>query len=280
LLILVNKSVDNGGEADKNTGGTMGFLHDHVIAITGGCGDIGRATAGRLSAEGARVVLLDLLSEPEGQKVARAFGDGAMYFRTDVTDRPAVEHALNGAVSKHRRLDAVISNAGIVMNQPFLDIEPDKWAKTLAVNLTGCFHVAQTAARIMVRQEPQTNGIRGRIVFTGSWVQDMPFPEGTSYIVSKAGVKAMARNMAQELATKGIRVNVLAPGIVMAGLSKQVYETNPEFGPRATAAIPLGEFGTAEQVAEAFAFLCGPQSSYMTGSVLLVDGGASLVKRQ
>ena len=258
----------------------MGFLNDHVIAITGGCGDIGRATAARLSQEGARVALLDLLSESEGQKTAASFGSKAHYFRADVTDRGAVENALAGAVSKHGRLDAVISNAGMVMNQPFLEIEPEKWAKTLAVNLTGCFQVAQAAARIMVQQEPKADGIRGKVLFTGSWVQDMPFPEGTSYIVSKAGVKAMARNMAQELAGKGIRVNVVAPGIVMAGLSKQVYETNPDFGPRATAAIPLGEFGTAEQVAEAFAFLCGPQSNYMTGSVLLVDGGASLVKRQ
>jgi NAD(P)-dependent dehydrogenase (short-subunit alcohol dehydrogenase family) len=257
----------------------MGFLNDHVIAITGGCGDIGRATAARLSAEGAQVVLMDVIGDQQGEKVAHTFGSGAMYFRADVTERAAVENALNRAVSRHGRLDAVISNAGMVINQPFLDIEPDKWAKTLAVNLTGCFHVAQTAARIMLKQEPQRDGVRGKILFTGSWVQDMPFPEGTSYIVSKAGVKALARNMAQELASQGIRVNIVAPGIVMAGLSKYVYETNPEFGPRATAAIPLGEFGTAEQVAEAFAFLCGPQSNYMTGSVLLVDGGASLVKR-
>jgi NAD(P)-dependent dehydrogenase (short-subunit alcohol dehydrogenase family) len=258
----------------------MGFLNHHVIAITGGCGDIGRATAARLSREGARVALLDLLSETEGQKTAATFGADALYFRADVIDRAAVEDALHRTTSRYGRLDAVISNAGMVMNQPFLEIEPEKWARTLAVNLTGCFHVAQAAARIMVNQEPQPGGVRGKILFTGSWVQDMPFPEGTSYIVSKAGVKAMARNMAQELAGKGIRVNVVAPGIVMAGLSKQVYETNPEFGPRAVAAIPLGEFGTAEQVAEAFAFLCGPQSNYMTGSVLLVDGGASLVKRQ
>jgi NAD(P)-dependent dehydrogenase (short-subunit alcohol dehydrogenase family) len=258
----------------------MGFLNNHVIAITGGCGDIGRATAARISAEGAHVVLLDLLAEAAGKKIAQTFGAEAMYFRADVTDRPAVEEALNGVVSKLGRLNAVISNAGMVLNQPFLEIDPDKWARTLAVNLTGCFHVAQAAARIMVKQDAEADGIRGKIVFTGSWVQDMPFPEGTSYIVSKAGVKALARNMAQELAGKGIRVNVVAPGIVMAGLSKRVYETNPEFGPRATAAIPLGEFGTAEQVAEAFAFMCGPQSNYMTGSVLLVDGGASLVKRQ
>src|SRR5581483_1908162 len=258
----------------------MGFLNDQVIAITGGCGDIGRATADRLSREGAHVVLLDLISEADGEKTARSFGPRAMYFRADVTQRSQVDKALNGAATQLGRLDAVISNAGMVMNQPFLQIEPEKWARTLDVNLTGCFHVAQAAARVMVTQEPRQGGIRGKILFTGSWVQDMPFPEGTSYIVSKAGIKALARNMAQELAAVGVRVNVVAPGIVMAGLSKQVYETNPEFGPRATAAIPLGDFGTPEQVAEAFAFMCGPQSDYMTGSVLLVDGGASLVKRQ
>jgi NAD(P)-dependent dehydrogenase (short-subunit alcohol dehydrogenase family) len=187
---------------------------------------------------------------------------------------------MESILSRYGRLDSVISNAGMVANQPFLDIDIDKWNQTLNLNLTGCFHVAQAAARIMVKQEPQPDGVRGRILFTGSWVQDMPFPEGSSYIVSKAGVKALARNMAQELATKGIRVNVLAPGIVMAGLSKLCYETDPAFGPRAISAIPLGEFGTVEQVADAFAFLCGPGSSYMTGSVLLIDGGASLVKRQ
>jgi NAD(P)-dependent dehydrogenase (short-subunit alcohol dehydrogenase family) len=258
----------------------MAFLDDHVIAITGGYGDIGKATAARLSAEGAKVVLLDVVDEARGASIAHVFGPSAMYLQTDVTDRGAVDKALAETVSRHGRLDAVISNAGMVANQPFLEIEPDKWEKTLLVNLTGCFHVAQSAARIMVNQQSRADGIRGKILFTGSWVQDMPFPEGTSYIVSKAGVKAMARNMAQELAAKGIRVNVVAPGIVMAGLSKYVYETNPEFGPRAKSAIPLGEFGTVEQVAEAFAFLCGPQSNYMTGSVLLVDGGASLVKRQ
>jgi NAD(P)-dependent dehydrogenase (short-subunit alcohol dehydrogenase family) len=258
----------------------MGFLDDHVIAITGGCGDIGKATAARLSAEGAKLGLLDVVDEARGASIAQAFGPAAIYFRADVTDRGAVDKALDETVSRHGRLDAVISNAGMVANQPFLEIEPDKWEKTLRVNLTGCFHVAQSAARIMVKQQPRADGIRGKILFTGSWVQDMPFPEGTSYIVSKAGVKALARNMAQELAAKGIRVNVVAPGIVMAGLSKYVYETDPEFGPRAKSAIPLGEFGTAEQVAEVFAFLCGPQSNYMTGSVLLVDGGASLVKRQ
>jgi len=166
-----------------------GLLNDQVIAITGGCGDIGRATAHRLAEDGAWVVLIDVLEDAEGEEVADSVKSHALYVRADVSDRQAVEKALSTAASWRGRLAAVISNAGMVANQPFLEIDTEKWSKTLAVNLTGCFYVAQSAARIMVNQEPQENGIRGKILFTGSWVQDMPFPEGTSYIVSKAGVR-------------------------------------------------------------------------------------------
>ena len=131
----------------------------------------------------------------------------------------------------------VIGNAAMVENGPFLDIRPDQWQAHLDLNLTGNFHLGQAAARIMVRQEPLAKpgcqrGVRGKILFNGSWVQDMPWPEGCCYGVAKAGLALMARDMAQELAVHGIRVNVLAPGIVMAGLSKICYETDPNFGPR------------------------------------------------
>ncbi len=119
-------------------------------------------------------------------------------------------------------------------------------------------------------------GTRGRILFTGSWVGEIPWPEIAAYCVSKAGVRMLARAMARELAGAGIRVNVVAPGIVMAGMARRQYETDPGYARRASVVIPLGEFGTVEQVAAATAFLCSADASYMTGSVLLVDGGASL----
>lgn len=255
----------------------MTDLNEKTILITGGCGDIGQATARCLMARGARIALLDVTGESKAAATGPA--DRVSFFHCDVSDRSAVERAIGAIIARWGRLDAAIANAAVVQNQPFLDITTEAWTRVLDVNLTGCFHVAQAAARVMNGQEPDANGVRGKILFTGSWVQDLPWPEGASYIVSKAGIKALARNMAQELAGRGIRVNVVAPGIVMAGLSKVVYETDPAYGPRATAAIPLGEFGTAEQVGEAFAFLCSSAANYMTGSVLLVDGGASLVKR-
>jgi NAD(P)-dependent dehydrogenase (short-subunit alcohol dehydrogenase family) len=148
----------------------------------------------------------------------------------------------------------------------------------MQINFYGAFNLAQLAAQVMVSQEP-VRGVRGKVLFTGSWVQDMPFPEGTSYICSKSAVKMMAMVMAQELASQGIRVNILAPGIVYAGLSKKLHDAQPDFRGRVSAAIPLNEMQTAESVADGYAFLCSKDSDYMTGSTLLIDGGATLVKR-
>ena len=136
----------------------------------------------------------------------------------------------------------------------------------------------------MVKQEPVCirgcqRGVRGKILFNGSWVGEMPWAEGCSYAVAKAGLRTMVKAMANELAVHGIRVNVMAPGIVMAGLSKQCYETDPKFGPRTQSVIPLREFGTVEHCADAFLFLASDESDYITGATLLVDGGASIPRR-
>lgn len=257
----------------------MQRLAGKVIAITGGCGDIGRATAVSLRQEGAKVVLLDV-SSPKGMVIKKKSTAPAIsYFPCDVRDRSSVETAFTQIIKQYRRLDIAIANAGMVANQPFLEVTYENWKATLDVNLTGAFHTAQVAARIMAKQKPAKNGLRGKILFTGSWVQDMPWPEGTAYIVSKSGIKMMAKAMAQELAKLRILVNVLAPGIVMAGLSKKIYESDATFRKRVGLAIPLGEMQTAESVARGFLFLSSDDSNYMTGTSLLIDGGTTLVRR-
>ena len=232
------------------------------IAVTGAAGDLGGAMARELASRGAHVTMLDRV--PEAQ--APAVGSCA-YMQVDVTDRAAVDAAL-AAIEP---LDVAIGNAGIVESAPFLDVTQAQWQAHLDVNVTGCFNVGQAAARLMAER-----GTRGQIIFTGSWVGEIPWPEISAYSVSKAGVRMLARAMARELAVHGIRVNVVAPGIVMAGMARRQYETDPGYARRASGVIPLGEFGTAEQIAKATAFLCSPDADYMTGSVLLVDGGASL----
>ena len=153
----------------------------------------------------------------------------------------------------------------------FLEITPEQWQDHLDVNLTGCFNLGQSAARLMVAR-----GHPGRIIFTGSWVQEVPWPEISAYSTTKAGVRMLARSMARELAPHKILVNVIAPGIVNAGLARHQLETEPQYARRVRHVIPLGELQSTAQVARATAFLCSDGADYMTGSVLLVDGGCSL----
>jgi NAD(P)-dependent dehydrogenase (short-subunit alcohol dehydrogenase family) len=239
------------------------------IAVTGGAGDIGSAMAAELLARGAAVTLIDHApASGAGAVLARLepLGD-VSYCELDVTDRAAVDETL-AAIEP---LDVAIGNAGIVEAAPFLDVSAEEWRHQLDVNLTGCFNIGQGAARLMAARE-----CAGRIIFTGSWVGEVPWPDLTAYSVSKAGVRMLARAMARELAPLGIRVNVIAPGIVRAGLAKHQLETDPVYARRVSGVIPLGDLGSAEQIGQATAFLCSPESSYMTGSVLLVDGGCSL----
>jgi NAD(P)-dependent dehydrogenase (short-subunit alcohol dehydrogenase family) len=239
------------------------------VALTGAAGDIGHAIACELVSRGATVAMIDMQSSGEASdriEAVAALGQ-CSYHQADVADRAAIDAVLASVES----LDVAIGNAGIVDAAPFLDVSHAQWQAHLDVNLTGCFNVGQAAARLMVER-----GTRGKIVFTGSWVGEIPWPEISAYCVSKAGVRMLARSMARELAGHGIRVNVVAPGIVMAGMARRQYETDPGYARRASLVIPLGEFGTVEQVAKATAFLCSPDGDYATGSVLLVDGGASL----
>lgn len=239
------------------------------IVITGGAGDIGSAMAAELTRLGARVTLVDRKSPEEAEpwlKLARQHGAVA-YVQADVRDRPAIDAAL-AALDP---LDIAIANQAIGYGIPFLDITPEQWQEHVDVNLTGCFNVGQAAARLMVqRQRP------GRIIFTGTWVQEIPWPEIAAYSATKAGVRMLAKSMARELAKHKILVNVIAPGIVYAGLAKHQMETEPQYARRIKHVIPLGQLQTAEQVAKATAFLCSSAADYMTGAVLLVDGGCSL----
>lgn len=281
----------------------MNRLKNKTVVITAGYGDIGRATCRRCCEEGAIVIMTGRKPVKEGEAIARrtqaqarrslpaklvvagVVATGAIeYLPCDAGDRASIEAMLAAVVKRHGRIDVVIGNAAMVENGPFLEIRQDQWQAHLDLNLTGNFHIGQAAARIMVKQKPLrrpgcSRGVRGKILFNSSWVQDTPWPEGCCYGVSKAGLQLMAKAMAHELAAHGIRVNLVSPGIILAGLSKVCYETDPNFGPRATAAIPLREFGTPDQCADAFVFLASDESDYITGTSLLVDGGASLPRR-
>lgn len=251
------------------------------VLITGGCGDIGLAVASRFLEAGARVVLADRLPPGRGNAVLKKHFDSphATYVSCDVRRATSIDSAFAAAQKFLGRLDTVICNAGIARNEPFLSVTEEAWADTLNVNLTGSFLTAQRAARIMRKNRPKKSGIRGRILFTGSWVQAMPWPNGASYCASKAAQQMLAKVIAQELAPQGIAVCVVAPGIVYAGLTKKIYDRNKRFAKLVEGAVPARRLCSAEEVAGSFIFLASDDAAYVTGTTLLVDGGATLVRR-
>lgn len=253
----------------------MKGLKGKRVFISGGCGDIGSAVAARFLEEGCSVILADL--RPEGP--AKPLAEGAFYVSCDVTDRASVDAAFAMAQSRLGGIDVVISNAGTVSNQPFLEITEENWQRTLDVNLTGSFLIAQAGLKMMLQNPRPGDGWRGVLLFTGSWVQQMPWPQGASYCTSKAGQEMLMKVIAQEMAAEGISCNVVAPGMVYAGLTKEIYDRDPAFRVTTDQALPVRRMSTAEELAGTFAFLASEDAGYITGATFLVDGGASLVRR-
>jgi NAD(P)-dependent dehydrogenase (short-subunit alcohol dehydrogenase family) len=250
------------------------MLSGKTALVTGGAGDLGNEMALHLAQAGAAVAIWDVHDEVEAgeciQRVADT-GQHTLYQQVDVRDRPAVDAAIDQLIGELGGLDIVCANAGIVESMPFLEITQENWQRHLDVNLTGVFNVAQAAARKMV-----ANGTQGRIIMTSSWVGEIPWPEITAYTVSKAGVNMLMKQMARELARYGVRVNAIAPGIVKAGLAGRQLREEPAYAARVAKVIPLGEPGTPVEIAQAVVYLSSPQTAYMTGSILLLDGGCSL----
>ena len=258
----------------------QGIAHTGVF-ITGGCGDIGQAVARRFLAAGARVMLADLLPIAQGRAAARALDPkNAAYVRCDVTRAASVDRALAAAKNFLGRIDTAICNAGMVVNEPFVSVTESAWKKTLAVNLTGSFLTAQRAARLMLQNPRRGKSRRGTILFTGSWVQDMPWPHGASYCASKGGQQMLAKIIAQELAPHGITAAIVAPGMVYAGLTKKIYDRDRRFAKLVDKTVPLLRMSSAEEVAGSFLFLASDDGAYITGATILVDGGATLVRRE
>lgn len=249
----------------------MNSMEGKGVAITGGAGDLGVAMASEFARRSAQVTILDSKSSEDARPfVEQVLQHGeADYVQADVTDRSAIADALASVDP----LDIAIGNAGITRSTAFLAVSEEEWQAQIDINLTGCFYFGQAAAQLMVDR-----GKAGNILFTGSWIQEIPQPRNSAYSVSKAGVRMLARSMALELGEHKIRVNVVAPGIVGAGMAKRQMDAEPEFARRATSAIPLGELQTVEQIARTAAFLCSDEADAITGAVLLVDGGTSLFK--
>jgi meso-butanediol dehydrogenase/(S,S)-butanediol dehydrogenase/diacetyl reductase len=246
----------------------MKGLKEKRVLITGGASGIGTATAARFLEEGSRVCILDRDAKA-CEAIRRQMPGISEAIIADVTDLMQVEAALADAVRVMDGVDVVINNAGISIRHNFLDISPEEWDKVIAVNLTGVFYVAQTAARHMWERYKVESG-SGVILQTASTNGIMGYPYYADYNATKAAVIELTRSMALELAPR-IRVCAIAPGYVLTPMQRAEYtdsmldEVNQK--------IPLRRHAKPEEIAALFAFLASDDAAYATGQVFTMDGG-------
>jgi 3-oxoacyl-[acyl-carrier protein] reductase len=242
-----------------------------TVLITGGAIGIGRATALAFGKAGYRVIVTDVLGE-QGREVAGlilAAGGAAEFFRLDVRSTPEAEKIVNEVESRFGALACIVANAGIARKVPLDHLTDEQWDLTFEIDLKGMLRVIRAAAPAM-----RAAG-RGAIVCISS-IMGIAYgwDEHVHYSAAKAGVVGLIRGLAVELAGRGIRVNGVAPGYIRtAQLLSTEHSLGPEGAAAAGAFIPMGRIGEPEEIADVVLFLASPAARYMTGQVVVVDGG-------
>ena len=239
-------------------------LQDRVVIITGAAQGIGEACARRFAREGAQVVIADV-ADARGQALAAELG--ATYQHCDVGDKAQVDALVAQVLRQHGRIDVLVNNAGIFKAANFLQVTEADFDAVLRVNLKGAFLVGQAVARAMAQAG------RGAIVNMSSVNSVLAIPDIASYNVSKGGINQLTRAMALALADQGVRVNAVGPGTIATELAAQAVLTSEEAKNKIMMRTPIKRLGEPAEVADVVAFLASDAASYMTGEIVMVDGG-------
>jgi 3-oxoacyl-[acyl-carrier protein] reductase len=247
----------------------MKELQDLRILVTGASRGIGAGIARDLAAHGAKVAgLATSIANLAGTRAQiESLGAEFLALEGDITNPATAEAAVTAVQKQWGGIDAVVANAGITRDNLLIRMSPDEWDSVLKTNLSGAFWFLKSATRPMMKQRA------GRIVLIGSVVATTGNAGQANYCAAKAGLEGLARSAALELGSRNITINVVAPGFIKTDMTDAVPEA---MRTAMLAKIALGRQGTPEEVAGAVRFLVGPAGAYVTGQVLLVDGGLSL----
>ena len=249
-------------------------LAGRVCLVTGGAQGIGEACCRRLALEQAHLVIADT-DEVRGAALADALG--ALFVHCDVGDKQQVDALVARTLRAYGRIDVLVNNAGIFKAAEFLDITEADFDAVLRVNLKGSFLVGQAVARVMVSAagRPGIAGttLRGSIINMSSVNGVLAIPTIASYNVSKGGINQLTRVMALSLAAHGVRVNAVAPGTIATELAAKAVLTSDDAKARIMSRTPMGRLGLPSEIADTVAYLASDAASYMTGEIVVVDGG-------
>jgi 3-oxoacyl-[acyl-carrier protein] reductase len=247
----------------------MGSLDGRVAVVTGGSRGIGRAIAVALARRGAKVAVCDVVlgdAAEETVRLCREAGGDARPWQLDVSKSAEVTAAFQQIVEAEGHLDILVNNAGIAIDGLILRAKDEEWAKTLDVNLTGVFNCCRAAARWLLKCKEG-----GRIVNVTSVVGEQGNAGQVAYAASKAGIIGLTKTLAKELAGRSVLCNAVSPGFIDTSMTQDHVQGKAR--EELLARIPLGRIGAPEDIAEAVAFLCSPEASYITGQVIRVNGG-------
>ena len=244
----------------------MSQLANQIAVVTGAGRGIGRAIALKFAAEGADIVCLSRTQENSDKVAAevRALGRKAWAFAVDVSDSAAVNVASEKILAECSRVDILVNNAGVTRDGLLMRMSDADWDAVLDTNLKGAFLLTKAFFRVFAKQRA------GRIINISSVIGLIGNPGQANYAASKAGLIGFTQSIARELGSRGVTVNAIAPGFIETDMTSKL---NEEYRANILKQIPLGKFGTSEDIAETALFLASPHARYITGQVLTVDGG-------
>jgi len=244
---------------------TISFgLAGRVCVVTGGAQGIGEACARRFAREQAHVVIADI-DDARGAALARELG--GLYVYCDVGDKGQVDALVAQAVAAHGRIDVLVNNAGIFKAAEFLEVTEADFDAVLRINLKGSFLVGQAVARVMAAAG------KGSIINMSSVNGVLTIPTIASYNVSKGGINQLTRVMALSLAAQGVRVNAVAPGTIATELAAKAVLTSDDAKAKIMSRTPMKRLGEPSEIADTVAYLASDAASYITGEIVVVDGG-------
>lgn len=243
-----------------------GRLASKTAVVTGGCSGIGLATARRFAEEQANVVVADI-DDDRGRQLADELG--GIYRHTDVTNARQVEGLFAAAHETYGSVDVAFNNAGVSPPEDgsILDVDLETWRRVQDVNVTSVYLCCKAVLPYMIRQK------HGSIINNASVVAVLGATDQIAYSASKGGVLALSRELAVQFARDGVRVNALCPGPVNTPLLKNYLDSGSEHAARRLARVPMGRFGEPEEMADAVLFLASDESSFITATTFMVDGG-------